>query len=125
MPDAMLRSTFSTTTMASSTTMPHREYQTKQRQVVNRDAEPGEDRERADQRYRNGDHGNDRRSPALQEQIDDPDHKDDRDHDRDQHFMDGRAHEGGRVVNVDVVDSGREALLEFGHLVPNFVLDLH
>ena len=38
-PAAMLRSTFSTTTIASSTTMPIGEHQPEQRQVVQREAE--------------------------------------------------------------------------------------
>src|SRR5262249_14894899 len=102
----------------------YRQYQTKQRQVVDGDAEQGEDCEGADQRYRNGDHGDDRRPPALQEQVDDADHQEDRDGDRDQHLVDGRAHERGRVIDVDVIDTRREALLELGHLVPDLVLYL-
>ena len=76
------------------------------------------------QRYRDGDHGNDRRPPGLQEQEDDADHEGDRDENRLDDFVDGLAHEGRRIVDVDVVETGREALLELRHLVPDLVLDL-
>ena len=41
------------------------------------------------------------------------------------HFVDGLADEGGRIVDVDVIDTGRETLLELRHLVPHFVLHLN
>ena len=82
MPSAMLRSTFSTTTMASSTTMPTANTKPNNDRLLIEMPSSGEDREGADQRYRDGDHRNDRRPPALQEQIDDADHEDDRDDDR-------------------------------------------
>ena len=69
----------------------HGQHQTEQRQIVDRDAERGEDRKGADQRYRDSDHRDDRRPPALQEQVDDADHEDDRDADRHDHFVDGLA----------------------------------
>ncbi len=61
----------------------------------------------------------------MQEQVDDADHEEDRDADRHDHFVDGLAHEGGRVIDVDVVETGREALLELRHLVPHLVLHLN
>ena len=102
-----------------------RQDQAEHRQVVDRDAEGGEDREGAEQRYRDGDHGNDRRPPALQEHEDDADHQRDRDEDRLDHFVDGLTDEGRRVVDVDVVQTRRETLLQLRHLVPDRVLDLH
>ena len=54
-PASILRSTFSTTTMASSTTMPIAKHQAEQRQVVEREAEHRHEEEGADQRHRNGD----------------------------------------------------------------------
>src|SRR6266853_3048590 len=87
-------------------------------------ASPGRYRKGAGQRYRDGDYRNDRRPPALQEQVDDADHEEDRDADRHDHFMDGLADEGGRVVDVDVINTRRETLLELPHLVPHFVLHL-
>src|SRR6202040_3219632 len=103
----------------------HRQHETEQREVVDRDAERGEDRKGADQRYRDSDQRDDRCPPALQEQVDDADHEKDRDADRHDHFVDGLAHEGGRVVDVDVIETGREALLELRHLVPHLVLHLN
>ena len=102
----------------------HGQHETKQRQIVDRDAERGENRKSADQRYRDSDHRDDRRPPALQKQVDDADHEEDRDADRHDHFVDGLAHEGGRVIDVDVVETGREALLELRHFVPHLVLHL-
>ena len=40
------------------------------------------------------------------------------------HFMDGLADEGRRIIDVDVVETRREALLELRHLVPDLVLHL-
>ena len=120
----MLRSTFSTTTMASSTTMPTASTRPNSDRLLIEMPSAARIEERADQRYRDGDHRNDRRPPALQEQVDDADHQDDRDDDRLDHLVDGLADEGGRVVDVDVVETRREALLELRHLVPDFVLDL-
>ncbi len=100
------------------------QHQAEQRQVVDRGAERGEDRKGANQRDRDGDHRDDRRAPALQEQVDDADHEDDGDADRLDDFVNRLAHEGGRIIDVDVVETRRETLLELRHLVPHLVLHL-
>ncbi len=60
----------------------------------------------------------------MQEQVDHADHQEDRDGNGDQNFVDGLADERGRIINVDVIHTRREALLELGHLVPDCVLYL-
>src|SRR5260221_203395 len=72
-----------------------------------------------------GDHWNDRRSPILQEYVHDADHEQDCDENRVDNLVNGLTHEGGRIVDVYVVDPGREMLLELRHLVPDLMLDLN
>src|SRR5229473_406231 len=38
--------------------------------------------------------------------------------------MNGLADERRRIIDVDVIDARRKVLLEFGHLIPDFVLHL-
>ena len=66
-PCAIQRSMFSTTTMASSTTMPIASTSPNSVRLFKREAERGHDRERADQRHRHVDHRQDRALPVLQE----------------------------------------------------------
>ena len=93
-----------------------RQHQTEQRQGVERNAGGRHDGERADQRHRDGEDGNDRGPPGLQEQ-------DHHEHDQDQrleqrldHRIDRGLDELGRVVDDGIVDAAREDLLETLHL---------
>src|SRR6516164_811063 len=76
MPSRMLRSTFSTTTIASSTTMPTASTKPNKDKLLS-DIPKAEDREGPDQGDRDRDDRNDRRSPALQEQKHDAHHQKD------------------------------------------------
>ena len=67
----MLRSTFSTTTIASSTTMPIASTRPNSDRLLSEKPKAAMQEERADQRHRNRHDGNDRRAPCLQEQDDD------------------------------------------------------
>ena len=107
----MLRSTFSTTTIASSTTMPI--ASTRPNSVSRLIEKPSasmpanvatsddDDRHRAD----------DRRAEALQEQVDDQHHQHDRLEQRLDHLLDRQPHEVVGVERDDVVDALREARL--------------
>ena len=75
---AMLRSTFSTTTIASSTTMPIASTRPNSDSVLIEKPNASITRERADDRHRHGDQRDDRRAPGLQEH----DHDDHDQHDR-------------------------------------------
>ncbi len=67
----MCRSTFSTTTIASSTTMPMASTRPKSDSVLSEKPSAEHHGERADQRDRHRDQRNDRRAPRLQEDHDD------------------------------------------------------
>ena len=69
-PGAMLRSTFSTTTMASSTTMPMASTRPNSDSVLIEKPQRQHHRERADERHRHGDQRDDRGAPGLQEHDD-------------------------------------------------------
>ncbi len=112
----MLRSTFSTTTMASSTTMPMASTRPNMRQVVQRKAEHAHQEERADQRHRNGDDGDDRRAPRLQEQHDDEHHQHDGLEDRVRRpRRPGLLDEFGRIVDDPIFQPGRKILRQLRH----------
>ncbi len=70
---SMTRSTFSTTTMAPSTTMPMAAHHRQQRHRVRRIAEYEQDGEGADQAHRNG-NGRDHRGTEVAEEEVDHDH---------------------------------------------------
>ena len=101
MPAAMLRSTFSTTTIASSTTMP------------TASTRPNSDRLFSDipsasrmvkvpiKRNRDGDHRDERRAPGLQEQEHHADDEQDRDEDRGHDLIHRLRHEDRRIVDDD------------------------
>ena len=82
------------------------EHETEQREIVQREAEGRQHGEGADQRHRDGDDGDDRGAPGLQEQ-------DDHHHDEDDclehgldHGLDGLRDEDGRVVDDVVAQPG-------------------
>ena len=105
-PARRCRSTFSTTTIASSTTMPMASTRPNSDSVVERIAERRHHREGADQRDRDRDDRDDRRAPGLQEEDDDDDDEDDRLADRLHHLVHRLGDELGRVVD-DVVVAAR------------------
>ena len=112
-PRAMLRSTFSTTTIASSTTMPIASTRPNSDSAFSEKPKRCIDGERADERHGHGRERNDRRAPGLQEQHDD-------EHDEQQRLERACrttasidcAHEHRRVVDDVVVDALREILRE-------------
>ena len=108
-PRAMFRSTFSTTTIASSTTMPTARTTPKSEKVVDGAVCQRQQGERADKRDRYGNYGNDRRTPALQEEIDDPDYQKDRDADGLDDLVYGLRDESRRIVDVQVIDTRGES----------------
>ncbi len=93
----------------------HRQHQAEQRQVVQRDAERIEDRERAHQRDRDRDHRNDRGPPGLQEHEHHADDEQDGDEDRRDHLVHRLGHEDGRVIDDDRIEAGRELRLQLLH----------
>ena len=76
---------------------------------VRRVAEHIEDRENADQRYRDRDRRDQRRAPILQKDEHDGDHQHQRDAQGPQDFVDIGADEIGRVIDDLVLQVGREA----------------
>src|SRR5712692_2823031 len=111
MPERMLRSTFSTTTIASSTTMPTARTRPKKRKIVQRYPERIENRKRPDEGDRNCDHRDNRGSPVLKKQEHDAEHEKDRDEDCDDHLSDRFGDEDRRIVNDFVIDALGELLL--------------
>ena len=75
---AMFRSTFSTTTMASSTTMPMASTSPKSERALIENPSSSITAKRADERYRHRCERNDRGAPGLQEYDDDQDHQPER-----------------------------------------------
>jgi len=71
----MLRSTFSTTTMASSTTMPMAKHQTEERQQVDGEPQREHEREGAEQGDDDRRGADDGGAEVLQEEIDDEHHE--------------------------------------------------
>ena len=108
----MCRSTFSTTTIASSTTMPIARTRPKSDSVLSEKPNAEHHREGADQRHRHGDERDDRRAPGLQEDH----HDDDDEQDRLEQRLDDRAnrlaHEDRRVVDDAVVHALGKRLLQ-------------
>jgi hypothetical protein len=109
----MLRSTFSTTTIASSTTMP-----------IDRKPHQQHHGKGADDRYRNRQQRNDRRPPRLQKD----DHDDDDEQDRFQQRVGDRANrrpdELRRVVDDPVLDALGHILAQLLHRAPHAVRNL-
>src|ERR1700757_4723465 len=124
MPSAMLRSTFSTTTIASSTTMPTASTRPNSERLLIEMPSAARIEKAPTSDTGMATAGMIVTRQLLQEQVNDADHEEDRDAGRHDHFVDGLAHEGGRIIDVDVVETGREALLELRHLVPHLVLHL-
>ena len=90
------------------------EHEAEEAQVVEREAEDLHDRQRADERHRNGEQRDDGGTPALQEKND---HEDDEQHgldERGEHGFDRGSDKLGGVIIDAVVDARREALLQLG-----------
>src|ERR1700722_1795670 len=102
-----------------------RQYQSEERKVVDTDAKRGKQTETANQRDGDRDYRNDRRAPALQEDVDDPNNQGDSDQDRSLDFFDRSADEGRRIVDVDVLNIRGELPLKFIELREDLVLDLN
>ncbi len=111
----MRRSTFSTTTMASSTTMPIASTRPNSDSVLMEKPNASSTRERADYRNRYGNERNDRRAPRLQEQDDDEHDQHDRFEQRVEHRVDRLLHELRRVVDDFVLHAIREILAQLFH----------
>src|SRR5215813_7621949 len=100
-----------------------RQNEAEQGQVVQRYPKYSEDRKGADQRNRNCNAGDDRRTPALQKQKYHPDDEEDRDKNRDDNLLDRLGNEDIRVVDDCRVDTWRKMFLQLLHLRQNFMLD--
>ena len=84
----MRRSTFSSTTIASSTTMPIASTMPNSVSVLIEKPKSEHGGERADQRHRHGQHRDDRRAPVLQEQEHHGEHEQHRLDQRREHLVD-------------------------------------
>ena len=93
----MIRSTFSITTIASSTTMPMASTSAEQRQHVDVNAEREQPEERADDAHRHREHRDERRAPALQEEEHHQRHEHHRLEQRLHDLVNGRGDERRRV----------------------------
>ena len=109
-PSAMWRSTFSTTTIASSTTMPMARTRPKSESVFSEKPISEHHGKGADQRDRHRDERDDRRAPRLQEHHDDDGDEQDGFEKRLDHRLDRLAHEDRRVVHDAVVHALGERL---------------
>ena len=105
----MLRSTFSTTTIASSTTMPIASTRPNSDSAFSEKPSRCIDGQRADERHGHGRERNDRRAPRAQEQHDDEHDEQQRLDERLHDGADRLAHEHGRVVDDAVVDAFAES----------------
>ena len=114
-PCSMCRSTFSTTTIASSTTMPIASTRPNSVRLFSEKPSSEHHRERADQRHRHGDQRDERRAPGLQEHEHDDDDQHDRLEQRVDHLVDRLADEERGVVDDAVLDAVGERLLQAFH----------
>ncbi len=92
-----------------------RQHHAEQRQGVDRVAVQVQAGERAGQRHRHRDHRNDRRAPALQEQVHDEEDQQHRLAQRLQHLADRHLDEARRVVRRRVLEALGEARRQLGH----------
>ncbi len=109
------RSTFSTTTMASSTTMPIASTSASSETVLAENPSASHAGEGADQADRDRDGGDDGGAQAAQEQEHHHDHERERLDQRLQHLAHRVAHEVGAVVGDVVGEFGREAVRQAVH----------
>ena len=97
----------------------------RQRQQVNGEAEDTEEEERTDERHRHSDERDERRAPVLKEDVDDDEHQDEGEDQREHHLLDRGIEELGDVVVDLIVHARREQLgllLKLGlHLLGNLV----
>ena len=116
-PFSMLRSTFSTTTMASSTTMPIASTRPNSDSVLIEKPKPSITAKVPTIGHRHRQQRDDRGAPGLQEH----DHHQHHQHHRFEQGVDDGvdrlAHELGRVVHDAVVDAFREVLRQFGFIL--------
>ena len=119
----MLRSTFSTTTMASSTTMPIASTSPNSDSVLIEKPNSVQHREGADDRDRHRHQRDDRGAPGLQEENDHEDDQRDGLEQRLDDLVDRVAHELGRVVDDLVVDALGHGGLQLGHGLAHVVGD--
>ena len=93
-----------------------REHEPEQSQRVDREAEDVEHPEGAEQHDRDGNSGDQRGAPALQEDEHDEDDEGHRLGEGLHHLDDGQADEVGRIVGISDVIAGRHRRLDTGHL---------
>ena len=106
----MMRSTFSITTIASSTTMPIASTSPNNVSTLIDMPNVEQPEERADDAHRHGEHRDERRAPALQKEEHDERDEHHRLDERDRHFLDRRADERRRVERNAYVHALRERL---------------
>ena len=110
-----LCSTLSTTTIASSTTMPMARIIANIEIVFAENPIARQDGERADQRHRHGDHGDERGANVAEEQKDDENDEDECLDQRVDDFLHRILDEYGRIVRDFIVDALGKPLLEGCH----------
>ena len=103
---------------------PGGEHDPEQGQGVDGEAEELHEGEGADQRDRDGDGGDERAAPVLQEQEHHEDDEDDGLDQGDQHFLDRLAHDAHVVEGQPPLQTGRERLLQARHLLHDALVDL-
>ena len=114
-PSSMCRWTFSTTTMASSTTRPMASTSASRVEKVDRIAHRQQQHQHADERQGNGDDRDERRADRAQEQEDHHDDDDRRLAERLGHFLDRFLDEDRGVIGDRRLEPGRQLRLDFRH----------
>ena len=101
-----------------------REHHAEQRQRIDRIAEQQQADEGAQKRHRHGENGDERRAPVLQEHEHHQHHQQDRLAQRLHHLADRHLDEACGVVGHGIVETFREALLQFLDRARDLVADL-
>ena len=92
-----------------------RQHQPEQSQIVDREAKGLHHCEGADQRYRNGNDGNDRSAPGLQEHHDHQHHQQHRFKDREVDLVHRVGDELGGIESDHIGDTRRQLFTDLGH----------
>ena len=114
-PSSICRWTASTTTMASSTTMPMASTRPNMLVMLIENPSSGKQRKCADNRDGNSQQRNQSRTPVLQEDKHDQHDERDRLEQGSNHVADGFTNKHRRIVWDDVLDAGGKRALRLGH----------
>ena len=112
---SITRSTFSTTTIASSTNRPMASTMPNMVSVLIENPAAASMAKVPKQHHRHGDGWNQRGAEILQEQVHHQKHQHDRLEQRLHHLIDGDAHERRGVIGIDELEAGREERRQLVH----------